>query len=396
MIVRLGSIQLTFMLSAMLLATTQALAFAAAQPAEAELIGQLKQTKENIAEGETERRRLLGSLYAINQRMKRISSRKGQLTDELFLAQESVKNVVSAIGSLETQIARQRDLLRKRLRAMYKLSGEGYLSAIFSEKNAYELDSTMRSLRIVSDYDYQTIRSYRGNIKSLAAHRKKLKAQVERLLVVERRIQKQESLLAIEHRAKTDLAATVEAKTQERLSEMKTLRSQVVASASDNELAELLKPSMFERKGHLAAPLKNGVLSRGFGLFIDPKYKFRTNHKGWRIRREPVAAVQPVLAIDEGQVVFRGPAPGHAETIIIDHRDHYYTVYCGEIETSVRVGEKVARDQAIGRVHSDLYFEIRHFSEPEDPAAWIKVAPGLLTSAHEADDNKQKQHVVME
>lgn len=366
------------------------------QPPDTELIDQLKQTKENIAEGETERRRLLGSLYAINQRMKRISSRKGQLTDELFQAQESVKNVVSAIGSLESQIAKQRTLLRKRLRAMYKLSGEGYLGAVFSQKSAYELDSTMRSLRIVSDYDYQTIRSYRTNIKNLAVQRKKLKAQVERLLVVEKRIQKQEALLAVEHKAKTSLAATVEAKTQQKLSEMKKLRSKATVSSADNELAELLKPSLFERKGQLASPMAGGVLTRAFGLFVDPKYKFRMSHKGWRIRGEQLAGSHPVSAVDEGQVVFRGALPGYDEAVIVDHRDHYYSVYCGSIEASVRVGDRVSREQVIGRVRDELYFEIRHFSEPEDPAVWIKVAPRLLTSALEAEDNMKKQQVVME
>ena len=368
----------------------------ASEPIDTEFIDQLKQTKENIAEGETERRRLLGSLYAINQRMKRISSRKGQLTDELFQAQESVKNVASAIGSLETQISKQRTLLRKRLRAMYKLSGEGYLGAVFSQKSAYELDSTMRSLRIVSDYDYQTIRSYRTNIKSLAVQRKKLKAQIERLLVVEKRIQKQEALLAVEHKAKTTLAATVEAKTQQKLSEMKKLRSKAAVSSADNELAELLKPSLFERKGQLASPMAGGVLARGFGLFVDPKYRFRMSHKGWRIRGEQAAASQPVFAIDEGQVVFRGSLPGYDEAVIVDHRDHYYSVYCGDIEASVRIGDRVSREQVIGRVRDELYFEIRHFSEPEDPAAWIKVAPRLLTSALEAEDNMKKQQVVME
>lgn len=368
-------------------------------PVEVELIDQLKQTKENIAEGETERRRLLGSLYAINLRMKRISSRKGQLTDELFQAQESVKNIASAISSLETQIARQRSLLKKRLRAMYKLSGEGYLGAVFSQRSAYELDSTMRSLRIISDYDYQTIRSYRTNIKNLAAQRRKLKAQVEKLLVVEKRIQKQESLLAIEHKAKTDLAATVEAKTQQKLSEMKKLRSKATVSSTDNELAELLKPSLFERKGQLASPMTGGVLTRGFGLFVEPKYRFRMSHKGWRIRGEQSAILQTqhsVFAIDEGQVVFRGPLHGYEEVLIVDHRDHYYSVYCGDIEASVHIGDRVSREQVIGRVRNELYFEIRHFSEPEDPAVWIKVAPRLLTSAPEAEDNMSKQQVVME
>lgn len=333
----------------------------------------IRETKEVINESEFERRRLLGSLYAINLRMKKISTDKGKLTDELIQSQDAVETVVVAIRNLEMQIARQRVTLKSRLRALYKISGESFIGAVFSTKNAYEFDSTLRNLKIISDKDFQTIRSYRENLKSLAQQRKKLKSQVERLLLVEKRIKRQETLLAQEHHAKSALAATIEKDTLKRMSEIKKLRQRTVA---DVEIAHLLKPSIYEKKGTLAAPVAVGVISKDFGLRIDEKFKFKMSHKGWQIT---VPGPTAVLATDEGAVVFADVLEGYGQVLIIDHGDHYYSIYTGLSQVKVSVGDEVARSQALGATDLKLYFEIRHFSEPENPASWISAKSSLLT-----------------
>lgn len=362
------------------------------------LIDQLKEKKESLIESEVERRRLLGSLYAITTRMKKIAEKKGTLTNDLLQAQDSVKNVAQAIQSLEDQIAKQRKILKRRLRAMYKISGEQMVGSVFSQQSAFELDSTLKGLRIVADYDYQNIRSYRENVASLASQRKKLKAQVEKLLIVEKRIRKQEDLLAREHVAKSELAASIESRTRRDLSQIQKIRSNVRVLEADAELAQLLKPSIFEKKGNLQSPLNGASLARGFGLMVDPVRRFKVSHKGWLLRpMSSSEADRTVYSIEEGTIIFNGPVVGYGDVVIIDHRDHHYSLYGGlKPISAINVGSLVRASQALGRVERDLYFEIRHFSEPEDPTSWIKNSPRVLTSEPKADENKEQHHVVME
>src|SRR5690349_10199938 len=96
-----------------------------------ELVEKVEETRRGVVEAEAQKRKVLGSLYVINQRMKKISVEKGHLTDELFQVQDNVKQIAKVIAGLEEQIERQRHLLRRRLRALYKLSGEGYLAILF-------------------------------------------------------------------------------------------------------------------------------------------------------------------------------------------------------------------------------------------------------------------------
>lgn len=338
------------------------------------LADRIRETKEGINEAESERRRLLGSLYAINLRMKKISTDKGKLTDELMQSQDAVATVATAIHSLEAQIKKQRLGLKNRLRALYKISGESYIGAVFSTRNAFEFDSTLRNLKIISDHDFQMILSYRENLSSLAQQRKKLKSQVERLLLVEKRIKRQEGLLAQEHQAKSALAATIEMDTRRRMSEIKKLR--LSHSVADVEIEHLLKPSIYEKKGTLVAPVAAGVVSKDFGLRIDEKFKFKMSHKGWQIS---VTNQTPVVACDEGKVVFAGSLEGYGRTLIVDHGDHYYSLYAGLSTMKASQGKELTAGETIGQTETALYFEIRHFSEPENPASWISAKSTLLS-----------------
>lgn len=338
------------------------------------LAATIRETKEVINEAESERRRVLGSLYAINLRMKKISKDKSKLTDDLIQSQDAVESVVIAIETLEGQISKQRTTLKSRLRALYKISGESFIGAIFSSQNAYEFDSTLRNLKIISDGDFQIIRSYRENLRTLAKQRSRLKSQVEKLLLVEKRIQRQEKLLAQEHLAKSTLAASIEQSTRRRISEIHRLRQK--HSAADVEIAYLLKPSMYEKKGSLVAPVASGAIIKDFGLHVDPKFKFRMSHKGWQIRVSPRTSV---VAADEGTVVFLNYLEGHGRTLIVDHGDHYYSVYIGLSAVRVGTGDRISRNQSLGQADAELYFEIRHFSEPENPASWISAKSSLLT-----------------
>lgn len=355
-----------------------------------DVVSKLRESREVINESEAEKRKLLGSLYAINQRMKKISMDKGRLTDDLLQSQDAVATVAGAIQSLESQIAKQRASLRVRLRALYKVSGDRHFGAIFSSHSAFEFDSALRNLKIISDRDFQLIRSYRTNLADLSRQRAKLKRQVERLLMVEKRVQRQETLLAREHQAKSQLASQIDQETRRRISEIRRLRRSV--APADQELAQLLRPSVFEKRGSLMSPVASGQIVRDFGLHVDEKFRFKITHKGWTIRvPEAGQGATAVLATDDGTIVFAGKLDGYGHTVILDHEDHYYSIYSGIEKTQHPIGTKLRRGESFAEVRGSLYFEFRHFSEPENPAQWISKQSPLLSETKSKKQNQTSQ-----
>ena len=336
----------------------------------------MSENKQKIVEADAEKRRILGSLYSIQKRMKKISNAKGKLTDQLFQAQDGVKSVAKVIANIEGQISKEKIQLRKRLRALYKMSGQGYIGILFSRTSSSDLDETLRFMKIVTDNDYRLIQSYRENVAAFKVQKNKLKAQVEKLVAVEHQIKKQEGLLAVEQESKSKIVAELDKERTASLQKIRSLRKTTVGLA-DSEMDNLLRPSIYEQKGLLPAPYVSQVI-QDFGLITDDRFRIKYSHKGWQYSTSPTSS--DVACVFEGTISKSQWIPGYGMTVVIDHGDHYYSVYGHLSKLHARAGDTLKKGQIFAETGSKgLYFELRHFSEAENPARWI--TPSSVSTA---------------
>ena len=87
-----------------------------------------------------------------------------------------------------------------------------------------------------------------------------------------------------------------------------------------------------------------------------------------------------VRSVYSGNAIFAGEIPGYGNSVIVDHGDHYYSVYSHLHSIDIEQGLQIEANQVIGKSGSSgseygdgLYFEIRHFSEPADPKNWLAM-----------------------
>ena len=82
-------------------------------------------------------------------------------------------------------------------------------------------------------------------------------------------------------------------------------------------------------------------------------------------------SLQPVVAMADGEVVFRDQEVKYYGTlIIVKHQKNYFSTYAHCNEILVRKGQNVKRGQLIGKINyakRNLYFEIRHQNLAIDP-----------------------------
>ncbi len=346
-----------------------------------EIAKKINESKTTLVESEAQKRKILGLLYSLNQKMKKVTQEKSHLTDELIHVQANVKQVAHLIAALEQQIDSQRSKLKNRLRALYKLSGNGYLGILFSQTALPDVDRVLHGLKIITDADFQLIREYQQNVSIYKEQRAKLKAQVENLMGIEQKIKSKENLLVEEHKAKIYIVSELDQTKVRNLSNLQKLRRSTASLAgfeSDETLASLMKPSFFEHKGQMVAPVAGKVV-QDFGLITDEKFKVQLAHKGWRYATQRHAAVATIF---DGKVIYNDWINGYGPTVIIDHGDHYYTVYSDLFRIRVKTGDEIKKGEIIAQTGAaslkygeGLYFEIRHFSESEDPAHWLQKGP---------------------
>lgn len=116
------------------------------------------------------------------------------------------------------------------------------------------------------------------------------------------------------------------------------------------------------------------------GALIWPSDGRASSEFGWRGGRMhngiDLAAPSgtPILAADDGHVVFAGWKGGYGRTVDIDHGDGVVTRYAHQSELHVSDGQRVTRGQRIGDVGTTgsstgphLHFEVEIDGEPVDP-----------------------------
>lgn len=89
------------------------------------------------------------------------------------------------------------------------------------------------------------------------------------------------------------------------------------------------------------------------------------------------AAGAPVRSVAAGRVAFADTYADYGLTVILDHGDHYYSLYAGLGAVDVHVGDQLAGSARVGAVVGAgqagglLYFELRRGAEAIDPGEWF-------------------------
>lgn len=130
-------------------------------------------------------------------------------------------------------------------------------------------------------------------------------------------------------------------------------------------------------QAYLRYPLEFTRISSNFGRRMHPIHKSWRSHNGTDFAA-PTGT--PVKASSDGRIQFVGTQNGYGNTIIIDHRDRYSTLYAhlNGFAKGLAKGQRVRQGDVIGYVGMTgwatgphLHYEIRINNVPHDP---LKIA----------------------
>ncbi len=221
------------------------------------------------------------------------------------------------------------------------------------------------------------MRNYRQDFEDLEKKRKALAARLDSMKSIEKKLSQQELALRKEQELKGKILDGIRRSKMFAVNKMNGLREKSLQfNLEDAGLFDMLfKPSFADQKGQLPSPLQ-GIVTQKFGLIKGQDHPYTLTHKGVFIS---ASKGSPVKSVFGGKVSFVGELPGFGTTLIIDHGDHYYSVYSHAEDVKVSTGDEIEQEQLLASVsdssedmHPGIYFEIRHFSEPYDPQQWMK------------------------
>ncbi|HWW60719.1 MAG TPA: peptidoglycan DD-metalloendopeptidase family protein [Thermoanaerobaculia bacterium] len=321
------------------------------------------------------------------QELEEVDLELGIRTRELELAltaehqlEDEQQALVAEIAALTPRIAKQKNELRKRLVALYRLGGLSYLRILLSVDDVRDPIAAVSMLSYVVSHDSRSIAQFEASQRQLADRHHALD---------DRRIRVREARFVVEERRRAMMAMHDEkSKLDARLRSVETGSARQLAELEEKaaRLERLLGvlskqpgfvPALDIRtvQGALGWPVQ-GTVVEPFGKQRNPKFSTVTNNNGLKIAAD---AGTQVRAVFQGTVLFSQWFKGYGNLIILDHGNRVFSLYGNLKAPAVIVGERVTTGQTIAGVGESedaasgyLYFEVRRDNHPEDPQKWLR------------------------
>lgn len=121
------------------------------------------------------------------------------------------------------------------------------------------------------------------------------------------------------------------------------------------------------------SPLKNAFVKRKFGNFIDPVYDIKIFNESVILSSNTQNA--QVYNVLDGKVIFAKSTPFLDNVIIVENKNGIHTIYANlsQIAPTIKNGSVIKKGYSIGRVKSDLTFEVTQKNFHIDPLELISL-----------------------
>lgn len=342
-----------------------------------EVYSSLQKAKSEVKKTEISSRKLMGTLYNIRRKMRKMSLRRDRLSAEVFYVKGSVVSLEEELFKIQTKVSEQKQSLRTRLRSMYMLGDTAVLNMIFTQMSASDLDKAMRVLNKLSQRDVRLISELSESLKKVEKKKKKLGSKLSKIGRLRKKLEINEKKLKKVSFTKKVILSKLSRKKKKFLSTIDKLKTQgrELVVSNNEPLAQLFTDEFYEMKGVLALPV-TGKIYQDFGIYLNKEYGYKYNKKGVFIKTINNEVVKSVYS---GKVTFADQIDGFGKVIVVDHGNNYYTVYGSLKEVIVEKGMSISASQEIAKSsgqylkgHKGVYFEIRHFSDALNPNKWFR------------------------
>jgi murein hydrolase activator len=345
------------------------------------------QKKSNLLQ--EQQREILADIYKMTGLQRRLATKKSQQLQRREELEADVADLQQDIQEVTAQIQILRKKIVLRMRNLHRVSAPTIFQSFFGAHDLNEMDRNARILYKISKADIEQLRTFRGLKNLLSEQQTKLEKKIADFEKNQKSLERQETAIKKTYSAQMNLLRKLGEQDQSMVNKLKQIKKEAIFKTTEKDtlVASLFEGGIYEKKGQLELPT-TGVLSKRFGLLQMSSPKIRVYNKGWFISTPPQ---KEVVAIHKGQIAHVGYLPGFNNVVILDHGDHFYSVYANLSQAQVQVGDEIEALTTLGqvgqsRLHGQgLYFEMRHFSQSEDPAEWFKDSKFHLSSVKEQE-----------
>lgn len=330
---------------------------------------------------------VLTLLDRIDQSLNQSRKQADTLHRDLDVMKQNIDETLSASEDLSIRLKSGENIAGKRVAALFKMNGIGRANFLMSAESLQDWTWRRFALRRILENDEKMLQQLKKDKETLQQLYDKQKSQYTEKQNLEKSYADQIRTVEAEKNNKKKLLAEIRSqKAMEirAISELKqaadrlnaTIESLNQENPPPEASASLVGEDFISSKGLLRMPVKGKIVSK-FGDNIVSRLNMEIIRNGIDIQAD---RGEPVRTVYSGRVLFSDWYKGYGNLIIIDHGDHYYSVYAHLEDRFKSKGQKVETGETIGTAGDagsvtgpGLYFELRHRGKPMDPMEWIKT-----------------------
>ncbi len=319
--------------------------------------------------------RLEQQLIKENIKVKEINWKISEIKSDIKKSRETINKLNSEINEITT-------VLEKRLVALYKYHRRNGVRILLSSETYNDFLRQDKLLNEIVSKDYEMIKKSLNKIEDKIKHEEKLGKQKTSLEIKKDSYFRKTSEIKSTKKDKLALLADTRKKKELQISAINELKKYaeklqtfIDDLPSDQSDFKQLEGNFSLMKGKLSFPVKGKIIS-GFGRTEHPDLHTFTFQKGIEIK---APSGMEIKSIFNGKVIYADWFKGYGKMIIINHGDHYYSIYAHADKLFKQTGDIVRKNETVALVGdtnslngSCLYFEIRHKGEPLDPLRWLE------------------------
>ena len=334
----------------------------------------------SLEQGQKKKSALEHDLTGVQNQLTRLRTREEQHASNLKSLEADMASREKAIDQIQIQSRQRRELVARRLGAIYRGGRMRLLRILFANRSPAAMAADYHLFKRVVQHDRSLLAAFRQDQEALAQElasletlREQRQQQIDQLKISRETLRdgrrlKKKLLTKLQRRqgAISGELTTLKEKSARLAALVKRLES-APASKYTQVAAEFAR-----QKGHLVWPVSGRVkVLFGTGRLADLGTLY--DSQGVEIA---VSGNQAIQAIWGGTVIYANTFRGFGNMIIVDHGDNFYTLYAQASSLQKGVGDSVTTGESLGypgyEDADSIYFEIRHHGTPLDPLIWLK------------------------